>query len=82
MSDIFWASKPLILIDRNQITHIWPTSKMHYIEKLNAITRLTIVLTVLGYLVHPNTRIIMIGIATILIIVLIQLGYKDEINNI
>lgn len=82
MSDIFWASKPLILIDSSQITHIWPTPKMHYIEKLNAITRLTIVLTVLGYLVHPNTRIIMIGIATILIIVLIQLGYKKTGNKL
>lgn len=82
MSDIFWASKPLILIDRNQITNIWPTPKMHYIEKLNAITRLTIVLTVLGYLLHPSTRTIMIGIATILIIVLIQLGYKKTGNKI
>ena len=82
MSDIFWASKPLILIDSSQITHIWPTPKMHYIEKLNAITRLTIVLTVLGYLVHPNTRIVMIGIATILIIVLIQLGYKKTGNKL
>ena len=76
MSDIFWVSKPYILIDRNQVTNIWPSHKMHYIEKLNAITRLTIVLTVLGYLAHPNTRIIMIGIATILIIILIQLNYK------
>lgn len=82
MSDIFWASKPLILIDRNQIGNIWPTPRMHYIEKLNAITRLTILLTILGYLVHPNTRIIMIGIATILIIVLIQLGYKKTGNKL
>jgi hypothetical protein len=82
MSDIFWASKPLILIDRNQITNVWPTSRMHYIEKLNAITRLTIVLTILGYLVHPSTRIIMIGIATILIIVLVQLGYKKTGNKL
>ena len=82
MSDIFWASKPLILIDRNQITNIWPTPKMHYIEKLNAITRLTIVLTVLGYLLHSSTRTIMIGIATILIIVLIQIGYKKTGNKL
>ena len=82
MSDIFWASKPFILIDKNQITNIWPTPKMHYIEKLNAITRLTIVLTILGYLVNPSSRIIMIGIATILIIILIQLGYKKTGNKL
>lgn len=82
MSDIFWASKPLILIDRNHITNVWPTPRMHYIEKLNAITRLTIVLTILGYLVHPSTRTIMIGVATILIIVIIQLGYKKTGNKL
>ena len=82
MSDIFWATNPFILIDRNQIANIWPRPKMHYVEKLNAITRLTILLTILGYLVHPSSRTIMIGIATILIIVLIQVNYKKSGNKL
>ena len=76
MSDIFWISKPSILIDKTQISQIWPKPHMSYVERLNAITRLTILLTVLGYLVHSTTRTIMIGMATLIIIILIQIYYK------
>ena len=82
MSDIFWATNPFILIDRNQIANIWPRPNMHYVEKLNAITRLTILLTILGYLVHPSSRTIMLGIATVLLIVLIQINYKKSGNKL
>ena len=82
MTDIFWASKPIVLIDKNQIMQVWPSPDMHYVEKLNAITRLTIILTILGYLVHPSMRIGMVGIATIIAIVLIQLNYKKTGNKL
>ena len=56
MSDIFWISKPSILIDKTQISQIWPKPHMSYVERLNAITRLTILLTVLGYLFHQTNQ--------------------------
>lgn len=76
MSDIFWISKPSILIDKTQISQIWPKPHMSYVERLNAITRLAILLTVLGYLIHGTNRTIMIGIATIIIIIFIEIYYK------
>ena len=76
MADIFWISKPSILIDKTQISQIWPKPHMSYVERLNAITRLTILLTVLGYLFHQTNQTIMIGIATLIIIILIQIYYK------
>lgn len=76
MSDIFWISNPSILIDKTQISQIWPKPHMSYVERLNAITRLTILLTVLGYLFHQTNQTIMIGIATLIIIILIQIYYK------
>lgn len=76
MTDIFWVSKPIILIDKNQIMQLWPRQEMHYIEKLNTITRLTILLTFLGYLIHPSVRTILFGVVTIIAIVLIQINYK------
>jgi hypothetical protein len=76
MSDIFWANDLTILIDKNHIMEVWPSSSMHYTSKLNAITRLTIILTGLGYLAQPSTRILMVGISTIIIILLIHMYYK------
>jgi hypothetical protein len=58
MTDIFWANNPTILINKEHIMEIWPSSSMHYVAKLNAITRLTILLTVLGYLAKKSNRVI------------------------
>ena len=90
MTDIFWTNNPTILIDKEHIMEIWPTSSMHYVAKLNAITRLTIILTVLGYMTEKSSRTVMVGIATIVLILIIHLHYKktgykimqdDEKNN-
>ena len=76
MTDIFWTNNPTILIDKEHIMEIWPTSSMHYVAKLNAITRLTIILTVLGYMAEKSSRIVMVGVATIVLILIIHLHYK------
>ena len=76
MTDIFWANNPTILINKEHIMEIWPTSSMHYVAKLNAITRLTIILTVLGYMSEKSSRVLMVGVATIVLILIIHLHYK------
>ena len=43
--NIFWANDPYVLIDGDKIKNIWPKENMGYIEKLNSITRLIIILT-------------------------------------
>ena len=50
MNNRFWIYEPLILFDKRDIKNIWPTKYMTQNEKLNSITRLVILLTILGYL--------------------------------
>ena len=46
-----WLTDPLILFNKEQINQIWPRQNMSRNEKINAITRLVIILTILGFLV-------------------------------
>ena len=64
----FWSNDPFILLNKTHITQLWPTSAMSFDEKLNAITRIVIVLTVLGFIITRNFNIMFIGILTVAII--------------
>lgn len=46
-SDKFWLEDPKILIQSNKLTDFFPTSSMNLIEKLNALTRMGIYLTII-----------------------------------
>ena len=47
--DEFWLNNPGILIDFKYITQLWPTRNMSNTQKVNAIIRLVILLTILLY---------------------------------
>jgi hypothetical protein len=64
----FWSNEPTILFNKEYIFELWPTSEMCYEQKLNAITRLVILLTILGYILTMSLRVLGVGIATLLII--------------
>ena len=61
----FWANDPSVILNNNYIFELWPTSNMCYEQKINAITRLVIILTVLGYIITMNSRILIAGFFTI-----------------
>ena len=68
----FWVNDPAVLVSKGEITQIWPAGNMSPDEKLNAITRLVIVLTVLGYLLTRTARIVVTGIVTIAAIIILR----------
>tara|TARA_Y100000816_G_C26108450_1_gene590270 strand:+ start:5466 stop:6176 length:711 start_codon:yes stop_codon:yes gene_type:complete len=76
MSDLFWANKPSILIDKEHLFELIPNKDMVYEEKLNAVARLSILLTVLGYIVTRSHHIIFGGIISLLMTVALNLYYK------
>jgi len=61
----FWINNPSILLNKNDITHIWPNKQMNVEQKLNSITRLVIILTFLGYLITRKLKIVLTGLLTI-----------------
>ena len=75
MASPFWLDNPNILFNKKKIMHIWPQSKYSFTEKLNAITRLVIILTLLGYLFTRNVKIIVTGVITIIVIIIL---YKTQ----
>ena len=43
----FWSNDPTVLFNKEYIFELWPTKDMCYEQKLNAITRLVILITIL-----------------------------------
>ena len=67
----FWLNEPTILFNKNQLTEIWPSTKMSNMEKLNAISRFVILTSLLGYLITLNIGIIFVCIITLAVIAIL-----------
>lgn len=65
MTIAFWINDPSVLFNKDYILELWPTNYMSYEQKLNAITRLIILLTILGYILTKSYKIIVVGLLTI-----------------
>ena len=64
-----WFNDPTILFKKDQINEIWPKGNMTRNQKINAITRLVIILTILGYLITQSLNFFMTGAITLGVIV-------------
>jgi hypothetical protein len=73
MDSPFWINDPLILINKNQLTDFWPSESMSRNQKLNAISRTVIVLTLIGLLITQTFKIVITGLVTLAIIVILYL---------
>ena len=71
----FWLENPNTLLNKNHITEIWPNSDFDLARKLNAITRLIIILTILGYFFTKSPYIPVSAFVSIVILVII---YKTK----
>jgi len=78
----FWLDNPNSLFDRSHISQIWPTNELTMNEKLNAITRLIILLTIVGYMLTKNIKIVVSFFVAIGIIIVMQrTKSNDEIKE-
>ena len=68
----FWSNELTILFNKEYLFELWPTTEMCYEQKLNAITRLVILITILGYILTMSLRILGVGIITLLIIYILK----------
>ena len=57
----FWLQDPTVLFKNDSIMQIIPTTEMTREAKLNAMTRLIIVLTLLGFLLTMSYKLILLG---------------------
>jgi len=64
-----WFNDPSILFKKEQLNQIWPKEGMSQNEKINAITRLVIILTILGYLITQSLNFFITGAITLGVII-------------
>ena len=81
MSTSIWLNDPTILLKHDKLKDIWPLEKMSNEEKINAITRLVIMLTILGYLVSASAKIFYLGIITLGIIIALYYSQNNRFNK-
>ena len=66
MTTQFWSNDPTILLNKEHILELWPTENMNYEQKLNAISRMILLITILGYMSTSSTKILWIGLVTLI----------------
>jgi|TARA_B000000475_G_scaffold48651_1_gene37499 hypothetical protein len=74
----FWLDNPNILLNKNYIVELWPNNDFDLERKLNAITRLIIILTILGYFLTKSHLIPVSALVSIIILVII---YKTKAKS-
>lgn len=73
----FWIHNYKVLFKQDELV-FWPTEDMSMDEKLNAITRFIIVLSLLGCVLTQTIKFLWIGLATIVLIVVYRNNIKPQ----
>jgi hypothetical protein len=81
MTTQFWTNEPTILFNKEYMLDLWPSSNMNYEQKLNAITRLIILVSILGYILTMSARIIFVGIITLVVIFVLFKMKKQKLTK-
>ena len=76
-----WFNDPTVLLNKNQMNQLWPTENMSKNEKINAITRLVIILSILGYLLTNAINFFLTGFITLGIIVFLYYTKESHTND-
>ena len=75
----FWLYNPTVLFDKEQILEIWPKPEMELARKLNAITRIVIVLTIIGLIITRSGKLLVTSIITLVaLVILYKTQYEDD----
>ena len=61
----FWSDNPNIILNTNYVFELFPSESMSYTQKLNAISRLVIVLTIIGFILTRSSRVLVISAITL-----------------
>ena len=82
MSSVFWLNNPAVLVDRNHITELWPEKNKSIEEKLNAMTRFVLVLTLLGYITTGSVKVLMSAVVTLGVVVMMYFSNKQTSKKV
>ena len=81
MTTPVWLNDPRILLQKDKIMEIWPSQYMTAEEKVNAVSRLVIILSIIGFLLTLNVNIFLLGAATLAIVYLLYYFQNRSVNK-
>ncbi len=71
----FWSNDPTVLFNKKHILELFPQQGMTFDEKLNAISRLIILLCILGFMITRSYRFLLNGVIALFIVYIM---YKTQ----
>ena len=74
----FWSENPNVLFQREYSMEFFPIDSMTYEQKLNAVTRTVLVLTIIGFIISQSPRIIIVSAITIFAIFILHYYHQKE----
>lgn len=73
----FWINNPIIMVDKHNMFEVFPKQTMTYDDKLNAISRLVMYASIIGFITTKNMRFIVAGVITLVGIIIM---YRTHAN--
>jgi hypothetical protein len=74
----FWSENPNVLFQREYSMEFFPIDSMTYEQKLNAVTRTVIILTIIGFIISQSARIFIVGCFTLLSVFILHYYRQKE----
>lgn len=81
MINQFWSNEPTVLFNKEYIFEMWPNNSMSYEQKLNAVSRLIIIISILGYILTMSVRILVAGFLMLGIIFILFTMKKQKLTK-
>lgn len=79
--DSFWINNPMILFNKDKLLDLWPMETMNFYEKLNAVSRLVILLCLVGFVLTRQIKILISGIVTLGVLVFLYYVKRDDVGQ-
>ena len=74
----FWLEDPIVLFQQPSVKEIWPLADMCRIRKLNAVSRMVIIMTVIGYAISRRSAILVSGLVALVITSIVWLKGRNQ----
>lgn len=78
----FWSEDPNVLLHQKYMFEFFPVESMTYEQKLNAITRTVLVLSVVGFIISKSVRILVIILITLLAIFILHYYHEKDMKKL
>ena len=78
MDTTLWINEPTILFHKDYILELWPFDNLSHSQKINAITRMIIILSIIGLIITNSYFIVVVAMIALLVIVFLSKSRKDE----